>query len=120
MTITYKDGFALIPKRCDKCHRLFWLEPYSVYYKEVGIEHYSLKQIKCKNHSESKGENGKMNIGDLWRRKTDEELANSLLNIVSNGKCPAGRYKGDDDCVTMKRCYDCWLNWLKQEVESDG
>jgi hypothetical protein len=23
-----------------------------VYYKEVGIEHYSLKQIKCKNHDE--------------------------------------------------------------------
>lgn len=52
MTITYKDRFALIPKRCDKCNRLFWLEPYSVYYKEVGIEYYSLKQIKCKNHDE--------------------------------------------------------------------
>lgn len=57
-----------------------------------------------------------MNIGDLWRKKTDEELANSLLNIVSNGKCPAGRYEGDYDCTTMKRCYDCWLDWLKQEV----
>lgn len=55
MTITYKDGFAFIPKRCDKCHRLFWFEPYWVYYIEVGIEHYHLKQIKCKNHNERKG-----------------------------------------------------------------
>ena len=56
MTITDKDGFALLPKRCDKCNRLFWFEPYWVYYKEVGIERYSLKQIKCKNHGERKGE----------------------------------------------------------------
>lgn len=50
MTITTHDGFALFPKRCDRCNRLFWLEPYDVYYKEVGIEHYSLKQIKCDKH----------------------------------------------------------------------
>ena len=55
MTITDKDGFAFLPKRCDKCNRLFWFEPYWVYYKEVGIERYSLKQIKCKNHGECKG-----------------------------------------------------------------
>ena len=48
MTITKHDGFAIIPKRCDKCNRLFWLEQYDIYYKEVGIEHYSLKQIECK------------------------------------------------------------------------
>lgn len=47
MTITKYDGLAIIPKRCDKCNRLFWLESYSIYYKEVGIESYSLKQIKC-------------------------------------------------------------------------
>ena len=49
MTITKYDGVAIIPKRCNKCNRLFWLELYNVYYKEVGIEHYSLKQIECKN-----------------------------------------------------------------------
>lgn len=48
MTITRWDGFAIIPKRCDVCNRLFWLEPFDVYYKEVGIEHYPLKQIMCK------------------------------------------------------------------------
>lgn len=48
MTITKHDGVAIIPKRCDKCNRLFWLELYDVYYKTVGIEQYSLKQIKCR------------------------------------------------------------------------
>lgn len=47
MTITRYDGFAAIPKRCSVCGRLFWLEPYDVFYKTVGIESYSLKQIRC-------------------------------------------------------------------------
>ena len=47
MTITTHDGLAILPKRCNRCNRLFWLEQYNVYYKEVGIEHYSLKQIEC-------------------------------------------------------------------------
>ena len=47
MTITRYDGFAAIPKRCSVCGRLFWLEPYNVFYKTVGIESYSLKQIRC-------------------------------------------------------------------------
>ena len=49
MTLTKHDRFAIIPKRCDKCNRLFWLEPYNIFYKTVGIEEYSLKQIECKN-----------------------------------------------------------------------
>ena len=48
MTITKFDKIAIIPKRCDKCNRLFWMEPYNVFYRVVGIEHYSLKHIKCK------------------------------------------------------------------------
>lgn len=49
MTITKYDGVAILPKRCDRCNRLFWLEPYNIFYKTVGIEAYSLKQIECKN-----------------------------------------------------------------------
>lgn len=49
MTITKYDRFAIIPKRCDKCNRLFWLEPYNIFYITVGIEEYFLKQIACKN-----------------------------------------------------------------------
>lgn len=47
MTITKHDRIALIPTRCDKCNRLFIFEPYDFYYKEVGIDHHSLKQVKC-------------------------------------------------------------------------
>jgi len=49
MTITRYDGVAILPKRCDRCNRLFWLEPYNIFYKFVGIESYPLKQIECKN-----------------------------------------------------------------------
>lgn len=52
MTITRWDGFAIIPKRCNKCNRLFWLEPFDIYFKEVGIEHRLLRQIRCKECDE--------------------------------------------------------------------
>lgn len=48
MTITRYDGVAIFPKRCDRCNRLFWLEPYNIFYKTVGIRDYFLKQIECK------------------------------------------------------------------------
>ena len=48
MTITYNDGFAFLPKRCDICNRLFIFEPYNCFYTEVGIDCFSLKWIKCK------------------------------------------------------------------------
>ena len=48
MTITNMDGYAIIPKRCNVCNRLFWLEPYFIYYKTIGIDYFLLKQIKCK------------------------------------------------------------------------
>ncbi len=47
MLITKHDGFALIPRRCNKCNHLFILEPYDIYYKEVGIGATSIKMIKC-------------------------------------------------------------------------
>ena len=47
MTITKHDRIALIPTRCDYCNRLFIFEPYDIRYREVGIEHYDLKQRKC-------------------------------------------------------------------------
>ena len=57
MTITRHDGVAIIPKRCDKCNRLFWLEPYDIYYKMVGCFGYSLKHIKCIECIEIENEN---------------------------------------------------------------
>ena len=47
MTITRYDGIAIFPKRCDKCNRLFWLEPYNTYYKHVLIGCAPIKFIKC-------------------------------------------------------------------------
>lgn len=46
MTITRYDGIAIFPKRCDKCNRLFWLEPYNTNYKYVLIG-CPIKYIKC-------------------------------------------------------------------------
>lgn len=48
MTIMYADRFAIVPRRCNVCDRLFWLEPYYIFYKVVGIERFPLKQIRCK------------------------------------------------------------------------
>ena len=48
MTLTRYDGVAILPKRCDVCNRLFWLESYNIFYETVGIESYSLKQTECK------------------------------------------------------------------------
>ena len=49
MTITYYDKMAILPKRCNKCNRLFWLEPYNVFYKFAGIEQYPLECVECIN-----------------------------------------------------------------------
>ena len=57
MTLTKYDRVAIIPKRCDKCNRLFWLEGYNVFYKTVGVESFSLKQIECKKCAESEAKN---------------------------------------------------------------
>jgi hypothetical protein len=46
MTITEHDGIAILPKRCDKCNRLFWLEAYDTYYEMYGVSY--CKMIMCK------------------------------------------------------------------------
>lgn len=48
MTISYYDRFAILPKRCDYCNRLFWMEPYNIRHKAVGIMYFDLKQIQCR------------------------------------------------------------------------
>ena len=54
-----------------------------------------------------------MTNADRIRKMSDEELA-----MIFQPTCPPR-----DECPTVggiKDCYKCWLNWLKQEVESDG
>lgn len=52
--------------------------------------------------------------------KSPEELAEFL---IQDGDCPPERMYPDScpncDRVTLKVCYDCWLDWLRQEVQ-DG
>jgi len=48
MTITTHDGIAILPKRCDKCNRLFWLEPYNIFGRAIGIGGYTIRYIECK------------------------------------------------------------------------
>ena len=62
MTITRWDGFAFVPKRCDICNRLFWLEPYDYFTREVGIEYYPLRFYICK---ECKNQTQVTSISDI-------------------------------------------------------
>ena len=54
---------------------------------------------------------------DRIRAMTDEELAEFL---IQDGDCPPERMYPDScpncDRVTPKVCYDCWLDWLRQEA----
>lgn len=56
MTITKYDRFALLPKRCDQCNRVFWLEGYNIHTRMVGIENYPLDWIVCKECSQGERE----------------------------------------------------------------
>lgn len=55
MTISYFDKFAIFPKRCDTCNRLFWLEWYNQYEK-IYLNVSGLKFIKCKKCIEGEKE----------------------------------------------------------------
>ena len=46
--------FALIPKTCDKCDRIFIFERYFTYTRMMGIECHDVKFIECKNCHEKK------------------------------------------------------------------
>ena len=46
MTITTHDRIALLPKRCNKCNRLFIFEVYDFYYRTTLSGTVTL--IKCK------------------------------------------------------------------------
>lgn len=92
MTITTHDCFAVFPKRCDKCNRLFWLEPYDIYYKEVGIEHYPIRHIKCSKHW-SKDDGREMKVSERIEQLQTEitKLAEKYCDYCQEYSC--------EDCV---------------------
>ena len=53
--------------------------------------------------------------------KSPEELAEFL---IQDGRCPPERMYPDScpncDRITPKSCYDCWLDWLKQEATDEA
>lgn len=52
---------------------------------------------------------------DRIRNMTDEELANWIINIDTDHPCPP-----DGSCACMNNnCMNGWLDWLKQEAETE-
>jgi hypothetical protein len=51
--------------------------------------------------------------GDLFRRMSDEEIVDWLLNSFEGG-CPEGRHWLSGDCHVPEDCPGCWLEWLKK------
>lgn len=52
--------------------------------------------------------------GNLFRAKTDEELA----DLFSNLSCPSS-LGGNVDCrIETKGCFACWLDWLRRVTET--
>lgn len=54
------------------------------------------------------------NADKYIRNLTEYELAQKMWIY-----CP-GHFDGKNHCSGEPNCFTCWLNWLKQEVESDG
>ena len=56
----------------------------------------------------------KITNADKIRHMTDEEIAKAIVENAS--LCPNGRIYRETECDVLS-CYDCWLEWLKQEVK---
>jgi hypothetical protein len=59
---------------------------------------------------------------DKLRAMSDEELAEFFTPFYYDGPkfyCPAQADVGEGECAAKSDCRQCWLNWLRQEVQ-DG
>ena len=51
---------------------------------------------------------------DSIRAMSDEQLAEFLKNVrLEKGDCPTDMSK------CKNNCYDCWLDWLRQEADNE-
>lgn len=57
-------------------------------------------------------ETPRLTNADRIRAMTDEELT-EYIRVFFPEVCPPGNCPGED------YCYNCWLDWLKQEVEDE-
>lgn len=58
------------------------------------------------------------NADKYFRNATDEELAHFVKRFSDCAFCPA--FSTTCKSINFDNCEDAWLDWLKQEVESDG
>jgi len=56
------------------------------------------------------------NADKYFRNATDEELARFQSKHIPRN-CPHSVCKHTEDSAS---CCDCWLDWLKQEADSNG
>ena len=80
MTITKYDGVAILPKRCDICNRLFWLESYNIFYKTVLVGIEPIKHIECKNCM--KGETDMEEVYTIWNSMIFNGLKDRVNSYV--------------------------------------
>lgn len=62
------------------------------------------------------------NADKYFRNATDEEIAELMTKTESEFNCFPGATNADCEKAGFwwNGCKKCWLDWLKQEVESDG
>lgn len=59
-----------------------------------------------------------MTNADMIRNMTDVELASFMYETGWNGGCPKGMFFTEASCLSTS-CYECWEDWLKQEVSDE-
>ncbi len=61
------------------------------------------------------------NADKYFRNATDEELAEYLSERSTAPSCTGKCHKDYEVYGELRTfCHDCWLDWLKQKVKSDG
>lgn len=81
--------------------------PYCKCKKEKGT---ILGPKDCVNCAEYHSKYKKTNA-DRIRNMSDEELAKFITSGYYQPHCPVG------SCPVVEDCEDCWMEWLKKEVE---
>ena len=92
------------------------------WYREWQDMNANIPYCKCKNvdfiepkdcsNCEQYHSKSKPTKADSIRAMSDEQLAEFLKNIrFKNGGCPTDMSKCKNNS-----CYDCWLDWLRQEA----
>lgn len=84
-------------------------------YRANAYGRFSSRLVKRREYLKAK-EPPAITNADLFRAKTDEELAKTMEDT---GECPPHKCPYDNDGPIARRdCQKCWLDWLKQEAEA--